>query len=193
MCDSVSAFSSRIDSSGCPSPLGAGGPLGTCFISDHLCSSANAFLPARFSLQCCLAAAGSSLDWKEFRFGTTHFEFRMGSPFSGIRLLRWKRIMLVLLMSSLLLRCQFFKTDMKTIQVLISARILPQHNFLPLSELTHGDVCCGVQTRKQVIYFIYRYVRRRSFAFYCKWKYIKLYLTEKAWNKAVIEIFFSFF
>lgn len=115
----------------------------------------------------CRAATGGASDFEDSASGP-HTLSSERQPVSGIGLLPRRRMTLVLSMSSLLLRCQFFKANMKTIQVSISARILPQHNFLLLPELIHGDVCRGVQACKQVIYFIYRYVRRRSFAFCCE-------------------------
>lgn len=95
--------------------------------------SVSTSLPAGFVFKCCLTAAGGSgsSDWKEFNFGTTHFEFKMEGPFSGIRLLHWKRIMLVLfnVLTSFLPRCQFFKTNMETIQVLIISQDFATTHF----------------------------------------------------------------
>lgn len=89
-------------------------------------------LPSRLVHRyCCLTAAGGSSHWKECNFGTTHFEFKMEGPFSGIRLLHWKRIMLVLfnVLTSFLPRCQFFKTNMETIQVLIISQDFATTHF----------------------------------------------------------------
>ena len=56
MCSSVSTFFFCIDSSDCPSPpCGPQGPLGTCFVSDHLSSSVNTFHSTRFIIVCCLS------------------------------------------------------------------------------------------------------------------------------------------
>lgn len=99
-------------------------------------------------------------------------------------------------MSSLLFYpdVNFLKQIWKLSKCWLSARILPQHIFIFLSELTRGKVSFRVQTFKQVIYFYLQITKEGNpFAIYSEWKYIKLYLTENAWNKAVIEIYFFHF
>lgn len=98
------------------------------------CSSVNTFLPAPLH-QGLLTAAGP-LGLERMRFGTTHFEFKMESPFSGIRLLHWKRILLVLfnVLTSFFPDVNFLKQIGKLPKSWSSARILPQH-FILLPEL----------------------------------------------------------
>ncbi|XP_019512044.1 PREDICTED: ras-related protein Rab-28 isoform X1 [Hipposideros armiger] len=82
VCGSVSALASARH----PPPwarVGRRSPV----ISEHLWTSVNTFLPARSASAWCLTAAGSSLAGKDLSLGTTHFEFKVESPFSGVRLL----------------------------------------------------------------------------------------------------------
>lgn len=148
----------------------ARGPLGTCLLRDHPCGQVTLSSQLTSSLRVALAT-GSSLDWKEFSLGTTHFEFNMESPFSGIRLLHRKRILLLLFMPSLLFSLtSVFLNKHKTYPNLDHQPGFCHSSFILSSELIPGEVCLGAQTFKQVIYFIYRYLRRHSFAIYREWK-----------------------
>ena len=77
-------------------------PLESCVISGHLCSIQLTPSPSFLSAHRCHSWR-SSLAWRiSFNFGTTLLESKMESLFSGIKLLHWKRIILVLFTFSLL-------------------------------------------------------------------------------------------
>lgn len=109
------------------------------FIRGQFCSSVNPSLPARFPCVCCSqpqAAPGlGRIPLRDHTLG-----IQMESTFSGVRLPHWKRVYRFSLMSSLLFfpDGNFLKQIWKLSKSWSSARILPQHSCILLSELIHG-------------------------------------------------------
>lgn len=176
MCSSVNTHC--VNSSGNSSPGLVPGCIGTCFISDHFYSQLTLSSYSTPSSLSCLTVADSSLDWKEFGFGTTPLEIQMESPFSGLRTSPCSRrtILLLYILESFFLNIKKIFTKYEDAPSF-------DHHFL--SEL----LCVKVYFRALMVNQL---LEKVFLCWLLRVKYTKLHLIESASNEAVIEIFFHF-